>query len=41
MIILYFKKMTYITQYLRTDGFGAQYQTILNTILYCKKNNKT
>tara|TARA_B110000046_G_C12855984_1_gene339711 strand:+ start:55 stop:771 length:717 start_codon:yes stop_codon:yes gene_type:complete len=33
--------MTYITQYLRKDGFGAQYQTILNTILYCKKNNKT
>ena len=32
--------MTYITQELRTDGFGAQYQTIINTILYCKKNNK-
>jgi hypothetical protein len=32
--------MTYITQNLRTDGFGGQYQTIINTILYCKKNNK-
>ena len=32
--------MTYITQQLRTDGFGGQYQTIINTILYCKQNNK-
>jgi hypothetical protein len=32
--------MSYITQQSRTDGFGAQYQTIINTILYCKKNNK-
>ena len=32
--------MTYITQELRKDGFGGQYQTIINTILYCKKNNK-
>tara|TARA_B100001758_G_scaffold30192_1_gene21553 strand:+ start:707 stop:1423 length:717 start_codon:yes stop_codon:yes gene_type:complete len=32
--------MTYITQGFRTDGFGGQYQTIINTILYCKKNNK-
>jgi hypothetical protein len=33
--------MSYITQELRIDGFGGQYQTIINTILYCKKNNKT
>ena len=32
--------MSYITQKLRTDGFGAQYQTIINTILYCKKMDK-
>lgn len=33
--------MTYIMQQIRIDGFGGQYQTIINTILYCKKNNKT
>lgn len=32
--------MSYVTQPIRNDGFGAQYQTIINTILYCKKNNK-
>lgn len=32
--------MSYITQPSRKDGFGAQYQTLINTILYCKKNNK-
>lgn len=30
----------YVTQPIRNDGFGAQYQTIINTILYCKKYNK-
>lgn len=30
--------MTYFTQTLRKDGIGAQYQTIINIILYCKKN---
>jgi hypothetical protein len=33
--------MSFITQPIRKDGFGAQYQTLINTILYCKKNNKT
>jgi hypothetical protein len=25
----------------RVDGFGAQYQTIITTILYCNKKNMT
>ena len=24
----------------RYDGFGAQYQAIITTYLYCKENNK-
>ena len=31
--------MTYITQELRTDGFGAQLQSIIYTIIYCNINN--
>ena len=31
--------MNYITNEIRNDGFGAQYQSIIGTILYAELNN--